>query len=49
MRDFVLAREAAGVFAKAAPQDLTPFSFHAPVYAARPAPSEDPDMIKRVD
>lgn len=48
-RDFVLAREAAGLFAKAAPPDLAPFAFHAQSYAARPAPSEDPVMQKKVD
>lgn len=48
-RDFLLAKEAAAVFAHAAPATLSPFVFHAAQFAARPAPSEDPEMIKKVD
>ena len=49
VRDFVMAREAAGLFAHAAPPELKPYSFNASAYAERPAPSEDPEMIKKVD
>ena len=46
-RDFAMAREAAALFAHAAPPALKPYSFHAQVYAARPAPADDPIMIKK--
>jgi hypothetical protein len=49
VRDFVMAREAAAVFAHSAPPALKPYAFHAEVYSERPAPSEDPVMIKKVD
>lgn len=46
--DFVLAREAAGAFADAAPTELAPFAYHAKEFAARPAPSQDPAMQAKV-
>jgi hypothetical protein len=48
-RDFQLARDGADAFVKAAPSQLATFSYHAKVYAARPVPSEDPEMLARVD
>jgi hypothetical protein len=49
IRDFEMARQAAALFAHAAPPSLQPYAFHADQYAARPAPSDDPEMIKKVD
>ena len=49
VRDFEMARQAASLFAHAAPPALKPYAFHAEQYAARPAPSDDPEMIKKVD
>ncbi len=49
IRDFEMARQAAALFAHAAPPSLKPYAFHAEQYAARPAPSDDPEMIKKVD
>jgi hypothetical protein len=49
IRDFEMARQAASLFAHAAPPSLKPYAFHAEQYAARPAPSDDPEMIKKVD
>lgn len=49
VRDFVLAREAAATFAKADIDGIAPFAYHASAYAARPAPSEDKDMIARAE
>jgi hypothetical protein len=47
VRDFEMARTLAGAFAQAATPELAAFSYHAQVYAARPAPSQDPEMINR--
>lgn len=49
VRDFAMAREAAGLFAHQAPVDLKPFAYHAAQFAARPAPSDDPVMIAKAD
>jgi hypothetical protein len=47
VNDFVLAREAAAAFAHDATPDLQAYSFHAAQFAAKPAPSQDPEMIKK--
>ena len=47
VRDFQMAREAASLFAQGAPPTLKAYSYHAEQYAARPAPSDDPVMIKK--
>ena len=50
IRDFTLAKKAAGAFAQAAntKPELSAFAFHATQYAARPIPTADPDMIAKV-
>jgi len=49
IRDFALAKEAAGAFAVAAQtKELSPFAFHANQFAQRPTPSDDPEMIAKV-
>lgn len=47
--DFQLAREAAAAVSKTLPRDFAALAYHAQEFAARPTPSEDPNLIGRID
>ena len=47
--DFALAREAAVAIAKSLPSDFAALAYHPTVFAARPVPEQDPNLIGRID